>query len=460
MKKTGIIPSSRTYTTLLSNFSKSLGSTSEGTMARATLIYDQAQRHLRNLTQGSITEGVSSTAAPDTPAKDNVAARALADEITVAPTNAYLQCLAHFGNMGEILRVVSAMPLEGRLAPDKYTYTVAFTALLADSGKDASGAAKQFWDRLVQQRKALVSAGKPDNVLDTAVATLAFRCFMQGDDELKRFGLSLLSPLFGLSSPGKSAALVGAGSEPDLAPLPLNDRAAETAVKLCLAADKPALAAHMAEQILQQTDVVARMSPQGANGLIEAFAAAGDVARCVDLLQHGIGRRNEAWNEESYCEAIKGVLRKGDWDVADRVYELALQQSEAIAQAPQLFGLLIRTAINSGRVAAMRQAWKHYMTATRGQLPSIDTSLEGQAARRAMFWRGKLRQDVDELTQRLLTARAGEKTGVKAKEEQEIRLVRDRMAQEGWGLEGVQNMQRDTRHGEQEAPRRSAAGRR
>jgi hypothetical protein len=150
------------------------------------------------------------------------------------------------------------------------------------------------------------------------------------------------------------------------------------------------------------------------NAILAAYGGMSEAGRCVDLL--GEDRR---WNEESYVQVLKALAGKGDWDRAERAWALRSGR-EAAAPSARLLGLLIRTAINSGRISAMRKAWMVYKEVGRRESRGA-----GDLDRSAAFWEAKLRQDVGELADRLLKAPRGAKTGLDEREEVELRKVRE-----------------------------------
>ncbi|KAJ9107799.1 hypothetical protein QFC19_002704 [Naganishia cerealis] len=167
MKKRGIRPSSRTYAIMLNNYPSSHDAP-EKTLSRATLLYDEAQRHIQQvlsqIAEAKETEGYelssdrpSSKAASGLPQLDIEAEAAeemeglKLDAYTsgnaVAPTNAYLGLLCHFAQFEEMKRVYDAMPKEGPMAPDGKTYTILFEGNIAynrvgtERGKSARNSA-------------------------------------------------------------------------------------------------------------------------------------------------------------------------------------------------------------------------------------------------------------------------------------------------------------------------------
>ncbi len=384
MKKTGIAPSSRTYSIMLSHYSRSRES-SERTLGRATILFDQSQRYLTSLLGSE--DGIDQTTPTDNP------------EITPAIANAYLGCLAHFGKVDEMERVYEMM---GSMAhPDSWTYSVMFGALLANK-ETAGSEAMMLWNRLVRENK--------DNV-DSFVAIAAMRCFMLGDKAIQQKGIDLLQPLYGLSLPGQSALATGT----DLPRLTLDERVAETALKLCLSAGRTNVAVHISEQILEDQTLASTLRLEALNAILSAFAAEGDIKRCLDLLA-----TDREWNSNSYIQVLRAVVGKGDADAAEQVMTHA--QKRGLDRSAQLLGLLMKTAINSGRISSMRKAWNTYQEKA--------TSRTSRIAEGDNFWENKLRQDVVELTGKLLAAPRGARTGVEEAEEREMIIMREKLMKE------------------------------
>ena len=133
MKKRGIRPSSRTYAIMLNNYPSSFDAPAK-TLSKATLLFDQAQEHVKQIlaqiAEARESEGYelasdqpSSLKSPKLDGSKNgegssQSSQALTlDAYTsgnaVAPTNAYLAQMAHFSHLDEVKRVFEAMPKEG-----------------------------------------------------------------------------------------------------------------------------------------------------------------------------------------------------------------------------------------------------------------------------------------------------------------------------------------------------------
>ncbi|KAJ9125514.1 hypothetical protein QFC22_000475 [Naganishia vaughanmartiniae] len=151
MKKRGIRPSARTYAIMLSNYPSSLDAPDK-TISRATLLYDEAQRHIQQvldqIAEAKESEGYelssdrprSRNASGSSRLDNDVEDAAETDELKLdaytsgnaaAPTNAYLALLCHFVKFDEMKRVYDAMPKDGPMAPDGRTYTILFEGNIA-----------------------------------------------------------------------------------------------------------------------------------------------------------------------------------------------------------------------------------------------------------------------------------------------------------------------------------------
>lgn len=162
---------------MLSNYPSSL-ETPEKTISRATLLYDEAQRHIQQIlsqiaeakesegyelssdrprnrnTSGSSTFDVDGQGPEDT---EELKLDAYTSGNAVAPTNAYLALLCHFAKFDEMQRVYDAMPKEGPMAPDGRTYTILFEGNIAysrlhkEKGKLAKGFGSPPTDNLTHE---------------------------------------------------------------------------------------------------------------------------------------------------------------------------------------------------------------------------------------------------------------------------------------------------------------------
>lgn len=429
MKKRGIKPTTRTWSTLLTYFPKSLDQSAEKVLSRYTIIYDEAQSKIQGKLQTEISdenereEDLQVVADPDRPPAVN---RGRSDgELRNEPdafeepqivSNQYMQILAHFGKLDEMLRVLRMMPTSGPGAPDAVTFGVVLKALLdrnkvlkaarraqskvetRDSliGRDESGMshARAVWDQLVRQHQGLTqSKGDLRTVLDEQNAVLGIRALSEGSKEDAALALTLLTDLYGLSRPGESA--MARAEQKDitaLSTLQLDDRSAETILNLCLGTKRNLDAAHFAKQFLDRPDVLSGFRQRQWQLMMAAFANAHDCHMCQRLIEtFGPKGEQRRWSYQTYAYLFRSARWTKDMErfldlmedyailpeayIADNVRgrepnqhrDLVAKRELLKTRAPrevhhqvsptlEMATLMLETAIDGQRLSSMRQA--------------------------------------------------------------------------------------------------------
>lgn len=253
MKKSGIEPTSRTYTTLinayaganhsqdLSRFTPLLPLESRA-LQRITTIYNQSQTHISECVEAL--ERWKSTPASETDLgfagmeelveEDEALAEAEVrqeEEISIGPTNAYLKFLGKYGRWEEMDRIYLAMDNEGPLAPDKITYSLLFSSLLirmqqhkgtapspvtSPRPRDARPAvpkpvdfgpiARSMWEQAVRQfhpsNSTISSEGSRH--IDSELALLALQCLLSARPADQNLAIALIPFLWHLPPPGST----------------------------------------------------------------------------------------------------------------------------------------------------------------------------------------------------------------------------------------------------------------
>ena len=470
MKKRNVKPTTRTWATLLTFFPKSLEQSAEKVLSRYTLIYDEAQTVIQNKLQvkedkevdpdAGLQKLVEADQQPE--GSRNRSAGALKSEPDAFEdpqfvSNQYMQILAHFGKLDEMIRVLRAMPASGACAPDAITFGIIFKALLdrnkllkaarkshtkADTEDTASSAidktsntyAREIWDRLMQQHQVTKqSNGKVHAVLDEQNAVLGIRALSEGSAEDAALALTLLPDLYGLSRPGESA-VARSNNQSVLPTFQLDDRSAETILKLCLGMQKNLDAAHFAKQFLDRPNILARFRQRQWQLMMAAFSNAHDCHMCQRLIE-AFGPRNEQrrWSYQTYAYLFRSARSTKDMDRfldlmedyvllpeayaesnvrggepsqhRDLVAKIELSQARPPRDIPrrvsptlEMATLMLETAIDGQRLSGMRQALRvsevlkegALIVAQRTQL--IDDELAFHSVDRAINT-GRMRED-------------------------------------------------------------------
>ncbi|WVQ97402.1 hypothetical protein IAU59_004515 [Kwoniella sp. CBS 9459] len=281
MKKRGIQPTSRTYSSMLNAYAGASHSleamdrsptpraVEERTISRVTILFEQLHKHLKTKLAAHQTPASSPELDDDLglaslkegevleEADGGVDKRQESieddDEIDLAPINAYLKFLGRHNMFEEMQKIFVSMDTEGPLSPDTVTYTTMFASLYhahldqlrsldqprhTPPGQNKSitqlesplgPTARGLWDRCVRQFGKVQSQEKKSSSdkgrrIDNELLIHVLRCFLRGRPEDQRFALNLIHEVWSLPPPGQSnfgpASASAPGAPTDSVPSP------------------------------------------------------------------------------------------------------------------------------------------------------------------------------------------------------------------------------------------------
>jgi len=358
MKKRGLKPTTRTWATLLSHFPKSLEQTPEKVLSRYTIVFDDAQAKIKQHIEQSVTETEVSEpalrqtgykeASGQSTAKDRDEPDAFEDPQAVS--NQYMQILAHFRNLEELMRVFNAMPRSGLGMPDRITYGIVLNAICErirvkrngrsrglyeasapePEGQDGKTFAHIVWERLAEQHNSNADkqasrwqTGQHPNdrdmhhgnsVLDGQNAVLTIRALMEGSKDDLELAFVLLPRFYNLSRPGQSASAQSVAAEQMKLPtLLLDDRAVETILNVCQIAKRHQDAAHFARQFLEIPGVLAQFRPRQWQLVMAAFSHVHDTDMCQKIIEDFAPRsRQPSWPGLTYVYLFRSAMWNQD----------------------------------------------------------------------------------------------------------------------------------------------------
>ncbi|TBU49598.1 hypothetical protein BD309DRAFT_1076355 [Dichomitus squalens] len=376
MKRRGFKPALRTYTTLMSVFTK-VPSWED----RSKLIQNVHKTYENYLAYIELVKGHN----PKSP------------EYSVAPINAYLSILGRVGEHQRMFDVYNALDESGPFSPTSVTYTVVLRALglhsTAARGDTEQGRAirerhasdaRLIWRQLTKR----IEDGAPIAV-DAFLISALIRVLALGRPADQIAAFDVLREHVGLAKPGETApAPTVEMSAPLLADV----------LSLCNAAKKHRLTVHFAQQLMDKNPSLLDRGHMdhilAAYGALAATGSTTEAARALQTLEWMVEQEMSSKDGHkirpglsTYTFVLVACWRAKDWESTMRTFELmtgyrAKDFADGAADAPQQVvrasgrnvlpdaagaSCIARVALATGDEAAMRQCLRivHRLNLTR-----------------------------------------------------------------------------------------------
>ncbi|WVQ62125.1 uncharacterized protein L199_000263 [Kwoniella botswanensis] len=366
MKKRGIKPTTRTYSTMINAYSRishsgdisaeyELIPVKELTHSRVTILFEQSQQHIKKCMNASallqedlgITHSTSVPSGSQVKKEDQSVNNEFEDEINTSPTNAYLKYLGRHGLWEEMYQTFLSMDTTGPLSPDSITYTTLFASLhhihlvrgrqksadpsivhkLIDIGPVSRG----IWDQC--QRQFAKTKGERDRSIDNELFSHALRCLIKGRPEDHRFAISLVDEIWGLPPPGQSklastSTSTSTGSTPRLNP---TVQSATALIQGLLRSKQTVLASHYTTLLLSRKDIQTSVDLYFLKSAINALSETGDIGGILGILEsYQPPTGSEGWDISTYSSALQGARWAGDFPNALKIFKRATQISDDV----------------------------------------------------------------------------------------------------------------------------------
>lgn len=189
MKRRGLKPTARSYSTFFSGFSKAREIES-GALARVKTVYAQWVIHAeRTLARSEEKRSI----------RQEEEGEEGADDITSIPTNAYLTFLANTKNVPLLLETFQAMPTEGPLAPTSMTYSTVLSALRSSEDPEHFQTAMTIWKKLLEE---------VTDIDTKTVSLIISMCREAARPDDQKVGLEVAKAFYGFVDPAEVDKLV------------------------------------------------------------------------------------------------------------------------------------------------------------------------------------------------------------------------------------------------------------
>ncbi|KAL7418912.1 hypothetical protein Q5752_006596 [Cryptotrichosporon argae] len=344
MKKRGIAPTTRTYTTLLSAYAGPAGMFTPSkrpealTLSRVALIYDQAMAHMRATlarpAEASDDSGLASTSRPAVAAvSDSDADADVEKEVNLRPVHAYLRFLGRYGLYRTALTVLVALPSSGPLKPDAASHTILFHALnqIARHVRAGSSAPVDAV-RVGEDARALWDTARKGDTVDPELVLAAMQALSMGRLEDQRLAEELVPAYFAVDPPtaapaanaGSSTSSIASASSASSAPtekFPLTVRAATSLLNILSHSRSPSLAAHYAHRVLADPPTARAADTPLLRLLVRVFSNVHDIDAIRTLLDTYQPTAPRApWTRDAWHDALWAARWARDWEAALAVF--------------------------------------------------------------------------------------------------------------------------------------------
>ncbi|WRT64210.1 uncharacterized protein IL334_001139 [Kwoniella shivajii] len=385
MKKRGIRPTTRTFSTLINAYARisHSGDTSfehdfmpvkDLTHSRVTILFEQSQQHIKKCmmaeSQAKEEIGVASFTGEKLFNGDIANGNEKTenqDEINISPTNAYLKYLGRHGLWEDMYKVFVGMDQSGPLSPDTVTYTTLLASLHnihlvrsrlrksqpasthTQTGESTINLdqiqigpiARGIWDQLSRQFDKLRdhNVQDKDRKLDNELFSHMLRCLVKGRYEDQKFAVNLVSKLWGYPPPGQatlaSTQATPAGDEkPGFPSIKPSVQSATSLLQGLSSSKQTVLSSHYATLFLSTPEIQSSADLHFLKSAISALSESGDIGACINILDSyqppsGI----DGWDIQIYKMILQGCRFSsssscGDFNTALEIFKRAVQLPE------------------------------------------------------------------------------------------------------------------------------------
>ncbi|OCF73881.1 hypothetical protein I204_05726 [Kwoniella mangroviensis CBS 8886] len=366
MKKRGIKPTTRTYSTMINAYSRishsggisaeyELIPVKELTHSRVTILFEQSQQHIKKCMNASallqedlgIIHSTSGPSGPQVKKEDQSVNDEFSDEINTSPTNAYLKYLGRHGLWEEMYQTFLSVDTTGPLSPDSITYTTLFASLhhihlvrgrqksadpsIVHKSIDIGPVSRGIWDQC--QRQFAKTKGERDRSIDNELFSHALRCLIKGRPEDHRFAIKLVDEIWGLPPPGQSN-LASTSTSTSTGSIPRLNTTVQSATALIqglLHSKRTVLASHYTTLLLSLKEIQTSVDLYFLKSAISALSETGDIGGIlgiIDSYQSPTG--SEGWDISTYSSALQGARWAGDFPNALKIFKRATQISDDV----------------------------------------------------------------------------------------------------------------------------------
>ncbi|KAF8605364.1 hypothetical protein BDV93DRAFT_490711 [Ceratobasidium sp. AG-I] len=239
------------------------------------------------------------------------------------PAAAYIDALANMGDFQAIWDVFYQLGSEGPLAPNEHVFTSMFLAIAKRNVQDEEGLAKirarNAEDGKLIWRQVLRAVEKQPFPIDSHLVTSALRVLRHGGPAEHELAFTIIKDYLGLQAPDPSA-LVDI-SEPDV---PLDTRAVDAALSVCMSADRHDLVHHFLNTLIHSKDPhrSRAVTTSAMKYALISYAAAGNTRQALEtidwmLRESGVrdGLDVKPGNS-SWASAFRACIQTKDWSTA------------------------------------------------------------------------------------------------------------------------------------------------
>ncbi|WVW82375.1 hypothetical protein I302_104382 [Kwoniella bestiolae CBS 10118] len=363
MKKRGIKPTTRTYSTMINAYSRishsgdvsiehELIPVKDLTHSRVTILFEQSQQHIKKCmtASSSLREDIGITPSSGTGIIPREPQDGLEDEINISPTNAYLKYLGRHGLWEDIYTTFLSMDTTGPLSPDTITYTTLFASLhhihLVRSRQtkvdqkqiNIGPISRGVWDQCYRQFSK--TKGERDRSIDTDLFSHALRCLIKGRPEDQRFAIQLINDIWELPPPGQSKlastsastshSITGNGIGTTIKQRP-TVQSATSLIQGLSYTKQTVLAAHYTTLFLSIKEIQQSVDIHFLKSAISALSEIGDIGGIMGILDSyqpptGV----EGWDNQVYQYVLQGARWAGDFPNALKIFKRATQIGDIV----------------------------------------------------------------------------------------------------------------------------------
>lgn len=275
------------------------------------------------------------------------------------PAAAYIDVLANMEEFQAIWDVFYQLESEGPLAPNEHVFTSMFLAIAKRNIKDGDDIvkirARNAEDGKLVWRQVLRAVEKQPFPIDSHLVTSALRVLRHGGAAEHELAFSIIKDYLGLQAPDSPASNSPAAVNTFKLNVPLDTRAVDASLSVCMSANRPDLVHHFLDTLIHSKDPhrSRAVTTSAMNYALISHATVGNTRQALETIDWML-RESSVRNgldvrpgNSSWASAFRACAQAKDWTTTEALMQRLFGQDHGhwvIVPDAETVYLILRSA--------------------------------------------------------------------------------------------------------------------